>query len=75
MLWYIEFCLFNTWVIMRVMMLITPKYAKHPCKRNPPPLRIWVVGASKLLIEVSIVLTTTFLMTILAIIRGITLEP
>ncbi len=74
MLWYIEFCLFNTWVIMRLMMLITPKALGHPWKSNPPDLKDWIKYSSHKLVEYSLVLTTSFIITGIAIIRFITLE-
>lgn len=69
---YIEFCLFNTWVIMKLMMLITPKALGHPWKSNPPDLKDWIKYSSHKLVEVSIVLTTSWLFIILFLIRVIT---
>ena len=56
-------------------MLITPKALGHPWKENPPDLKDWIKYSSHKLVEYSIVLTTSFLITGIAIIRAITLEP
>ena len=60
----VEFSLFNTWVLMKLAIFLTPKKKRHPWKKDPISLKNWLKHPSGLLIFLSLLITVHGLLAI-----------
>jgi len=65
---YEEFCLFNTWVIMRIVVHLSPT---HPWHNIPPDLEDWFKNSTPLNIRISHSMTIVLILAWELIIFGI----
>lgn len=68
-----EFCLANTWVLMRIIMKVS-QTKTHPWKKHPPSYRSWIDGSTIMNEDFAYIITLMICVIMPIIVYGVLLN-